>query len=619
MATITFFIYPEEFSEIISGVKKVLEIPNWYWNDYKLVETNEFGNAIVDDEDKVCPLKYDYLRIISGQEERVIDILSVEEVKVNDFYYMHYALGEIHPADFCKDENAPQKSDAPSILFDNWEDYLDGRRGKKTIPLFEAAASPEISSEQQVELIEKYNKSYFTNNGEEKDVKYVLERLEELKQELLSLSIYDIPTNITEAEMFYKKIIYSKLALPQFNKKGEQVSCNPNTWFKYMESINIFLSLVLYSIQPEFYFPNLFAIRFDALQRIADKFGILLPDVPKRMDHEARCMYYIELCKVLYQFRINNELDPIEFCAFLFEYAQTSNPAQEEELPEPAQAWFVGGKSDKDEDEVAVRFWQANPDTKRGDILVHYETTPVSAITAIWRSQTVGTVDPYFPYYAFTYMCNRIDVPHITQKELQENEHFKNHPLVKKNFQGVNGWTITGHDYRELLKILESKGFDTSVLPSLYAPELPKGIEITSEDDVSQKLLKPMLESMGWKFRVDFFDEVQFDAGRGTTTGKRPDFCLHMKTIQGSPEAKVIFECKEIMKNNKDIAKNFHQGHTYAKWGNAQVLVLPDKEKLLVYRRKNGSFDSTDYLTFYWTEVMGGNPDKFNELKKLLS
>ena len=95
-----------------------------------------------------------------------------------------------------------------------------------------------------------------------------------------------------------------------------------------------------------------------------------------------------------------------------------------------------------------------------------------------------------------------------------------------------------------LFSTLESKGFDTSVLPTLYAPELPEGIDITNEDDVSQKLLRPMLESMGWKFRVDFFDEVQFDAGRGTTTGKRPDFCLHMKTVQGSPEAKVILSAR---------------------------------------------------------------------------
>lgn len=615
MNTLAFYIHPDLFAEIVSGAKKVLEVPNWYWNDYKLVETNEFDNAVVDDEDKIIPLKYNYLRIISGDEERVIDVISVEEVKVDDGYDMHYNLGDIHPGDYCEREDDPQKTDAPSILFDNWEDYLDGRRGKRTIPLFEEAAYSDVSSEKQAELIHIFNKSYFTNGGETD----VIEILEDVKNDILSLTTFDIPTNIIEAEKFYKKILYSKLVLPQFNKKGERVYYKPSGWFKHMESINIFLSLVLYSIQPEFYFPNLFAIRFDALQRVADKYGILLPEVPKRMDHEARCLYYIELCKVLYQFRINNDLDPVEFCAFLFEYAQTANPAQEDELPEPAQAWFVGGKSDKDEDEAAVRFWQANPDTKRGDILVHYETSPVSAITAIWRSYSVGTVDPFFPYYSYTYMCKRIDIPHISQKELEENEHFKNHTLVRKNFQGVNGWTITGQDYRELLTILESKGFDTSVLPSLYAPELPVGIVITNEDDVSQKLLKPMLESMGWKFRVDFFDEVQFDAGRGTTTGKRPDFCLHMKTVQGSPEAKVIFECKEHMKNNKEIAKNFHQGHTYAKWGNAQVLVLPDKEKLLVYRRKNGAFDSSDYLTFYWTEVMGGNPDKFNELKKMLS
>ena len=122
---------------------------------------------------------------------------------------------------------------------------------------------------------------------------------------------------------------------------------------------------------------------------------------------------------------------------------------------------------------------------------------------------------------------------------------------------------------------------------------------------------------MGWKEGVDYKPEVHFKAGRGSA--KRPDFCLHVTGEGDDLEAKVIFECKLYMKNGKEIESNFTQGRSYAKWGNAQVLVLCDKVQILVYERHNGSFDRNKFKKFYWKEVMGGNPDKYNELKRLLS
>lgn len=122
---------------------------------------------------------------------------------------------------------------------------------------------------------------------------------------------------------------------------------------------------------------------------------------------------------------------------------------------------------------------------------------------------------------------------------------------------------------------------------------------------------------MGWKEHEDYEPEVHFKAGRGSA--KRPDFCLHITGQGEDVEAKVIFECKFYMKNSKEIEANFTQGRSYARWGNAQILVLCDKQQLIVYKRKNGSFDRNKFQTFYWKDVMGGNPDKFNELKEILS
>ena len=147
------------------------------------------------------------------------------------------------------------------------------------------------------------------------------------------------------------------------------------------------------------------------------------------------------------------------------------------------------------------------------------------------------------------------------------------------------------------------------------------GVDIKLEKDVSWKLLVPLLEEMGWKYKHDFFDEVEFPAGRGTTghvMEKRPDFCLHMTGTEKDRGAKVVIEAKLYMKNNEEISANYYQGLSYAKYGKAQVLVLCDKNQIRVYERnKRGEFDENKWTRFRWEEMQ--NLEKFNELKHLLS
>lgn len=72
------------------------------------------------------------------------------------------------------------------------------------------------------------------------------------------------------------------------------------------------------------------------------------------------------------------------------------------------------------------------------------------------------------------------------------------------------------------------------------------------------------------------------------------------------------------MKNNEEIEANYRQGLSYAKWGEAQVLVLCDKNQIRVYERnKKGKFDENKWVRFRWEEME--NLDKFNELKRMLS
>lgn len=193
-------------------------------------------------------------------------------------------------------------------------------------------------------------------------------------------------------------------------------------------------------------------------------------------------MYYWELCEVLYLFRKENGLSPAELWSFLYDFAPNNLPSKKIDIPKPSQVWLIGGRLCQEDKSLESKFWQSSPDTKKGDILVHYETSPISAVTCIEISLTDGVIDPLFRYYGCIYIGNRIAIPHITLKEFREDEYFSSHPLIRKNFQGVNGWSMSSEDYSELLRMIKAKGFDIDTLPKLYTPTRPKNVSIEKEE-----------------------------------------------------------------------------------------------------------------------------------------
>lgn len=421
------------------------------------------------------------------------------------------------------------------------------------------------------------------------------------------VSEYDHPTSLGEAKELYISLITLGISV-------ERRQWLPANDFRNTLGVIQPISYALSQFSPEYFFPYLFLCRIFELNKIADFFNIDLPKIPKRTDYKERCMYYWELCEVFYQFRKENELSPKELWAFLYDFAPKNLPQEKSDIIKPSQAWFIGGYTEKEEMEVDSTFWQASPDTRKGDILVHYETFPVSAITCMQTSLTDGVIDPLFRYYGCIYIGDRIDIPHITLKELREDEYFSGHPLIRKNFQGVNGWSMSSEDYLELLRMIRAKGFDTEALPKLYAPALPKGIVIEYEHDVEQLLLEPLLNSMGWYESKDFIRQLPIQAGRGHRVF--PDYALHYDNKLNEEKAKVLIEAKLHMKNNQNIEAAFLQARSYARLLNSSVIVLCDKESLIVYEKKD-SFDRDRYRKFHWGEFE--NPDVFNELKNKLN
>ena len=481
-----------------------------------------------------------------------------------------------------------------------WNLYKNSPDGKAAISSF---SDRKEWVEEEV-LLEKYNPRL----KESFNVELICDILEDFW--CCKVSDYEdieMPT-LDKAGVIYEEIISTGLRIEdnEILKIGD---------FDRMLEYIPFLSMELNFLLNEYYIPYLYIDRFYELKKLADYFNIELPPIPKKSDYKSRCMYYWELCKVFYQFRIENSLTPDELSAFMYDY--TPNLLHTEEkgnIPKPSQAWFIGGLIKGYGEYWTIGFWQANLDTKKGDILIHYETSPVSAITCIWIAQTDGVIDPFFHYYSNTYIGNKIDLPHITLKELQADSYFSKHPLIRKKFQGVNGWYMSSENYSELLRMIKAKGFDTEILPKLYAPTLPKNVSISNERDVETKLLEPLLNSMGWLENKDFIRQLGVHAGRGHRVF--PDYALHYDNKPDYERAKVLIEAKYYMKSNQEIEEAFKQARSYANILESSVIVLCDKQYLFIYGRGQG-FDRDSYKRYSWGELE--NPDIFNELKNKLS
>jgi len=513
----------------------------------------------------------------------------------------------------------------------NWNRYKESESGKATIELFNKLSSEECSHEFMIELIKRFDPQFMHNCGA-KEIDCLKETLSYHDENLNRiLSQEDVVfESIDDLVQFYPLYLFSELA----EEGAENLNDIPQSSFKMLLSENLPLSLLLYAYIPEFYLPNLFVMQFAYLKRIADKYEIELPETPNRSDYRSRCLYYIDMCVALHNFCVDNEFeDKAEFCAFLFDYEM---PLVKEELedefdkplPEfPEQAWILVGNYSEGEKNMERGFWQANPLTCKGDIMLFYEKSPVKKLNSVWIALQDGVVDPFFYYYSNTFIGKKIEIPSdmaLTFEDFKNNDYFKTREkkgnFVSKNFQDVSGWPVTSVVYKEIKSMLEGKGFDTSVLPSLYEP-MEIRADIHDESDVSTKLLTPLLEEMGWKKGVDFRGEIEFNAGHtktGHKSNKRPDFCLHIKETDDDIEAKVAIEVKHHMKDPKQLHKTFVQGRSYAKWGNVQVLVLCDELQIRVYERdRNGAFSENRWTRFRWEEME--RLEKFNELKRMLN
>ena len=516
------------------------------------------------------------------------------------------------------------------ILKTNWERYKNSPEGKEVIEMFNHLTTPEATPEDMYEVIKRFDPEY-TRNSSKKEEKRMIEMIHTYDNFICK----SFPQKEEELNDFSFGDYYLWLThCMAIGIEDEETTIDnaPQSYFKRILGLNTLLSIALYANDPFDYFPNLFCMQFAYFTKFAEKYELEFPDIPNRSDYRMRWCYYLEMCNIIHQFADENDIqDPGELCAFLFDYELTNIKEEMEEehnnpMPSvPEQAWILVGNYSEGEKAMKEGFWQSNQFTKKGDIMLFYEKSPVKKLNSIWTALEDGFVDPFGHYYSFTVIGNKIEIPDdmaITFEEFKNNDYFKKENrgsegnYVSKNFQDVSGWQVTYDDYAEIKRMLAAKGFDTSVMPSLYEPGGIPEVEIKDEKDVENYLIKPLLEEMGWKYKEKngYDQQVPFQAGHGQI--KRPDFCLHITQKDGQISAKVVIEAKFLMSNIQQMKEDFNQGISYAKYGNAQIFILCDRHQIRVYERnKKGEFGGFESAKRYlWSKKR----EWYNELKRIL-
>lgn len=495
-----------------------------------------------------------------------------------------------------------------------WENYKNSPRGKQVIVEFEKLYKENVPIEDILALCKKYAPQYFINHGPSNIVaiKNLLMLHNDIIVDLLDKRGCEDEIN---SAVFYEQITDTLFGV---NSNDRQQSD-----YKMFLADNMFISVMLYSYLPTLFLPNLWVMQYKYFKDIIKNLEIELPEEPLRFNYIDRCLYYLIINNAMFDYcEANGITEPAEICAFFYDYQMTLIKEQEEneeKLPTPAQAWFLVGTYGEIERNLKAGFWQANPDTKRGDILVFYEKAPTKSINAIYRAKSDGVADPFFLYYGNTYIGHKQPMPAISLDELKEHPYFKGHKLVHKNFQGGSGWPLNSEDYNQLRKIWANKGYDVATLPNLKAHEAPTDIDYTEKEAAVHKYqVLPLLKDMGWtEENGDILNQVTLHVGHGDTEKKgRTDISLHPYGANNK-KAKVVIEEKYWMKNEAEIAETFDQGISYAKLQEATICVLCDKSQIIVYPKQKDGFQIEKNMVFYWDEM--SNPDKFNELKKLLS
>lgn len=400
--------------------------------------------------------------------------------------------------------------------------------------------------------------------------------------------------------------------------KEEMVHDKKTSFRDFLPSITYF-SVLCHLLAPEHFFPYFFNTQFNRLEEIFSLFSIPMPPLPGKTNYEKRFDFYFELCKVLYEFRLQHNLSYQELNVVLYCFAphclEEVSPLAR--IPSPSKVYLCGGDRE-DSPTLETRTskdilcWAGNPFMRTGDLVFIYETSPISAIRTVWRCVTDGSYDPFEYFYNRVFISNKIQIPPVTLKDLKENPLWAQKSVVKAHMQRLAGTACSYAEYQELRKILQKKDFDAGKLPQIQFTGLEDEEDLQNESQVEELLLEPFLKKLGFQEK-NWVRQLPLRMGRGTKVF--PDYVLFPKSTKGEEQAAFVWEAKFTIHTEKQLTEAFYQAKSYALRLQSTGFGLVAKEGIWL------SFDTEDFslkkLTHHtWKDLQ--DPDCFHTVKTVM-
>lgn len=482
-----------------------------------------------------------------------------------------------------------------------WELYLKSG-GASIVEMFRRNMEDKLTAEYADEIV-RMHKGYCPMEEVSTEIGYQIKDL---------IKAYDLISEI-EIEEDNSSVVTPEDAFDETYEMFQKEHGNQADSFAEFTYTLPYYSTELSISFPNSFVPYYFRFNFNVLQKIADAFGIEMPQIPTKRDYKGRFYYYSQLCNALISFRDENGLSIHELYAFLYDFAPKYVGGIDsyiiKELPEPHGAYFIGASK---EDEYLCRAkdmvtsWQCNPDTRAGDMILMYIRTPVSAINSIWRACSIGFIDPLFYYYRCVYISSPIEIKPFTLTEIKKNRLFKDLPIVRKNMQGINGVELKPSVYNHLVMISKAK------VSKLEYVETESGGEYSREKDVEEKLIIPLIHKLGYS-NDEFKQQMYVEIGNHNNT-LIPDFVLLPDERRGAASGFAIIEAKRSIPNKKTLEEVMVQAKSYAKLLTAKYCVVAAQEKIWISEQKDG-YESIVFEAV-WEQL--NDSDTFYTLTKMI-
>ena len=495
-----------------------------------------------------------------------------------------------------------------------WGLYLKSG-GSDTVEFFKKNFADKITDD-YASVIKKFKEVYCID-------KYLIEETEQALQAIVNNVDYSDFGEYEPSDMAeYERFIDDELCA-EWDFVRKEVSSDKEAFEafipKYISGDLDYFSTALTINCPDYFIPYYYQFNYNVIERIASEFDIELPQIPNKRDYKGRFFHYGELCKVFTKFRIDNNWTPFEFFAFLYDFAPkyiggiNSYIVKEEELPVPKSAFFVGGGGNNadalaEDNSNEITVWQCNPETRAGDMIVMYLRTPISSISSIWRSCSVGFNDPFFYYYRCTYIGHPVKGKRLGIDKMKKDRTLSKMSIVKGNMQGVNGVELKPSDYNHIVDKIKADVY------KLEYEEITIDNNYVNEKDVEERVIKPFLkDDMGYDTE-DYIQQLNVPIGNHNNT-LIPDFVLLPKTYRGRHVAYAVVEAKKSIKNEKELLEAIDQVSSYSLLLSANHAAVASQEGIWILSQESRY---TDVILSHTWDELNANNDKMYEVKKLI-